>query len=1003
MKTDLGVPMPRPERPLELNDGPLTSFASDLRKLRETAGSPPYRTLARQAHYSVTTLSEAAGGRMLPSLAVTLSYVRACGGDPVEWEQRWRDTSARLARPAATASTDPAELRAPYLGLAAFQAADADRFFGREILVESLRDQVRQHRLVGVLGASGSGKSSLLRAGLVSTARMPSVVFTPGMHPMEECAVQLAVLTGESAPLLRQELAADPTALHLRIRQTLAANPGRTDLLLVVDQFEELFTLCGDAAERQDFITALVHAATTASSQTRVVLGVRSDFFTHCAGYPELHDALSDGQVLVGPMTSDELREAIVKPAAAANLTVDTALVTRLVAETANRPGVLPLVSHALLETWHRRQGMALTAAGYEEVGGIRHALARTAEAAYTAFTQDQQTTARQILLRLTALGEGTEDTKRRINRVELDDTDEVRVVLAALACGRLIVLDHHSVEIAHEALIGHWPRLRDWLAEDREGLHIHRQLTEATTVWEAMEHDPEALYRGARLVRAREWIGSTTPGLSGREQAFVTASVDITRQEAQLARRRTRRLRQLVAALAVLLVLATGITTYSVAQQETIARQRDAETIQNVINEIPTIHGRYFGGLSDELALALYRRDPTPQNLGRVLASDANTVTFRPNVGDSTLGGRRGVIALSTDGLTYAVGSDSGAIIISRWSGDPNVAKLVSATIPGPYIPPDALYDGAVNSIAIARDGRTLAASRDDGTVTLWNIANLAAPSRLRAVTYPQPREVEFTTDGQYLTVASCAPTMCMSTEVTTVPSDHFVQFWELNHLDNKGVEVRLESSDGPVSIAANGSILAAWNPTFYLTGIKIWDVGNVREGKVTLLNESRVSDAVTEMAASPDGRKLAITTESCCSTAVRLKIAQVATGGRLTDLATLPVDFVAPFARPIFSPNGRELAAVQYNRSSSLWNVFDSQQPQELAEIPLDGAYRTIFLTGDRLAGIGIEGVKIWSTNLDLVSSKICSEVKSAPLKEWPQWDSFFPNMHVPEPCAS
>src|SRR4051812_13005822 len=294
--------MPRSERPLDAGDTPLLRFAADLRALRTHAGNPPYRELSRLAHYSTAVLCDAAGGRKLPSRAVTLAFVTACGGDTTEWAVRWREVADLLA----SERPEPASESAPYPGLAAFEISDADRFFGRDDLLAELLEQVRAHRFVGVFGASGSGKSSLLRAGLAAQASGHVVVMTPGAAPLAECAVRLAALTGDSAVALHAELTADRANLHLRISQALAESP--EDLVLVVDQFEEIFTLADDP---DPFIEALVHAATTERSRVRVVLGVRADFFGHCGSIPALRDALRDRTVLVGAMTPDELREAV--------------------------------------------------------------------------------------------------------------------------------------------------------------------------------------------------------------------------------------------------------------------------------------------------------------------------------------------------------------------------------------------------------------------------------------------------------------------------------------------------------------------------------------------------------------------------------------------------------------------------------------------------------------------------------------------------------------------
>ncbi|MEU4522954.1 XRE family transcriptional regulator [Amycolatopsis sp. NPDC024027] len=325
------VAVPRGERPLEGGDGVVVRFAHDLRILRENAGRPTYRELGARAHYSAAALSEAAGGRKLPTLSVTVAYVAACGGDTAEWTTRWRAIAAELAAANAEPSDTNDQAKAPYLGLAAFEPEDADRFFGRDQLVADLVNRVNQHRFLGVFGSSGCGKSSVLRAGLAAylTAEReqddaPVVVFTPGERPFEECAVHLARFLGEAPGTLREEFFEDPRNLHLRIRQAVAGDAADTDVVLIVDQFEELFTLCGDESQRARFIDALVTAAADPASRARVVLGVRADFLEHCGRHHRLVSALYDAQVLVGPMNVDELRQAIVGPAVTQDLLVET-------------------------------------------------------------------------------------------------------------------------------------------------------------------------------------------------------------------------------------------------------------------------------------------------------------------------------------------------------------------------------------------------------------------------------------------------------------------------------------------------------------------------------------------------------------------------------------------------------------------------------------------------------------------------------------------------------
>ncbi|MFD3313495.1 hypothetical protein [Streptomyces sp. NPDC058694] len=474
--------MGRPERPLDPEAGPIQRLAHELRALRTSAGGPSYRTMAASAGFSATTLSDAAAGRRLPSLAVVQGYVRACGGDPAEWEPRWKEAESEAAEAVREEAADSAP---PYRGLARFEPADRELFFGRDRLLDELRALACGHRFAVVFGASGSGKSSLLRAGLIPRLRediarrgCPAVlrVFTPGARPAT------------------------------RFGHLLTPADDEPESWVVVDQFEEVFTLCRDRAERDRFIDLLL-AAREPDSRLRVVVAVRADFYARCAEHRGLADALFGAALLVGSMTADELRDTVVGPAQAVGLLVERELTARVVEEVLDRPGALPMLSHALLETWKRRRGRLLTLAAYEAAGGVRGAIAATAEEAYGQLSAAQAHTARQLLLRLIEPGQGTDDTRRPLSRAELDEwaDREVPVAVERLARARLLTVDEDGVELAHEALITCWPRLRGWIDEDRERLRHHRRLTEAARAWLEHDRDPGGLYRGTRLARAEE------------------------------------------------------------------------------------------------------------------------------------------------------------------------------------------------------------------------------------------------------------------------------------------------------------------------------------------------------------------------------------------------------------------------------------------------------------------------------------------------------------------
>ncbi|MFD9884630.1 hypothetical protein ACFWZT_24545 [Streptomyces alboflavus] len=539
--------MGRPETLLDPGAGPVQEFAYALRKLRQEADSPTYREMARSARYSVTALSQAAAGTALPSLAVTLAYVRACGGNVPQWEDRWKQAHE------ATALAEPRDDRTqpPYQGLARFEPDDHDRFFGRDTLVDVARTLVGAHRFTAVLGPSGSGKSSLLRAGLI-----------PALRARTDGLAAIRILTPGEHPLRTHAPALDPA-------------DGDADTVVLVDQFEEVFTLCHDPAERAAFIDRLL-AAREPDSRLRVVIAVRADFYGRCAEHRALADALTASSLLVGPMSDTELREAVVQPARTAGLIVERDLTTRLISETKGEPGGLPLLSHVLLETWRRSRGRTLTVEAYEAAGGLHGAIAQTAETVHTRLTDTQADLARQLLLRLIAPGEGAPDTRRPVPRCELDladDTGDVDQVLDRLARARLITLDDDTVDLAHEALIPAWPRLRGWIDADRERLLVHRRLTEAAHAWAQLHHHRDSLWRGPRLTAAEEhW---TTPS---QQQSLTSLERDFLRA-GTAARRRARRLRRvLVAVVSVLAVLASLAGGLALQQHRTAARQYEEQ-----------------------------------------------------------------------------------------------------------------------------------------------------------------------------------------------------------------------------------------------------------------------------------------------------------------------------------------------------------------------------------------------------------------------------------------
>ncbi|MEV4894493.1 hypothetical protein AB0K48_34425 [Nonomuraea sp. NPDC055795] len=939
--------MPRAERPLDEGDSALLQFARDLRSLRDKAGKPTYRELSVRAHYSEAALSQAAAGRKLPSLAVTVAYVRACGGSADEWEERWREVAAELIGP------EPGEQgEAPYVGLAPFQPEDAHRFFGRERLVEEVLSRLAHQRVVVLFGASGSGKSSVLRAGVLRRLTCLTLLLTPGARPLEECAIRLARLTGAaSVPRLTF-----PRAVHQEIRRGL---PDGQELVIVVDQFEELFTMCRDPDERHCFIAELLLAAEEGSC--RVVLGVRADFYAHCTAFPKLLPALRDGHVTLGPMTRDELRQAIIQPASRSGCAVETALVTELIAQARGEVGILPLLSHALLETWRRRRGNALTLGDYRAAGGLEHALARTAESIYDGLSGHQRDLIRNLMVRLTALGESTEDTKRRIGRDELDDTRDTRQMLERLAAARLIALDRGHVEISHEALIGAWPRLRGWLTEDREGLLLHRQLTEATATWQSLDHDADSLYRGVRLARTREWATRHPSALTEREWNFLNAGLAAEQAAHGLTRRRTRRLRQSVAVLSLLLVVAVVTTTYAIRAEQDAARQRNTALAQIVIGKAAALR-KHDPVLAAQLSLAAYRLSPTDQTKTAVLTAIPLSYTRRlsghtANVNTVAYNGRT-VLTASHDRsarlwtvadptrprTTATLSAHEGNVNAAAFRPDGRVlataswdrtARLWSTTDPRHPLANLGRHAREVNAVAFNDDGRLAATGSSDSTAKLWDVSNPRSPRPLTTLT-------------GHANVVVAVAFQPRGDLLATAAFDHTVGLWDLT---GRRAPAFLTGHQAPVTwvaFSSDGTTMASASQD---STVRVWDVVR-RRTVATLAGHDRI---VRSVAFSPDTRLIATASEDGTA---RLWHTPYYRPAAILEAHTQPVVSVA------FSPDGRTLATASDDDTVILWSIPPG-----------------------------------WPTNTAQADAWICAAV-TAPISH-KTWTTYFPGLPYQPPC--
>lgn len=548
-------------------DAPTThSFPAQLRRLRRERGLS-LADLARRTHYRKGYLSKIETGakRATVDVARLCDQVLRAEGALLDLVERAPQRAAG-SRKEADGTAAQSEGACPYRGLSAFGPQDSAWFFGRErataVLVERIFDRLGSGPLM-LVAPSGAGKSSLLHAGLVPALRRgdfpmpgadrwPLVTLTPIARPLEELLEQTVKDLGITAEQLRREPAALLEASMARSGGSPAApgeqRPPPWRPVVIVDQFEELFTACADEDERRAFVRVLAALAgppPTADPHTPgiVVLGVRADFVGNCLDLPDLAPVFTDGLFVVPPMSEAELRASITRPAELSGLTLQPGLLPLLLRgepgtargngsgdETPS--GALPLLSHALLATWQQREGAELTVAGYERAGGIQGAIARTAETVFARLYPAEQRTIRRILSRLVFVTDGSGATRRRVNRVapmgQFTDAEGAAAALDAFVRARLITLDRDTVEITHEALLHAWPRLRDWIHADRAGLLLHQQLAHAAAAWESEGRDPP------RCTAGRGWT-SCARGPTNRTDGAASASLAGGRPEASM------------------------------------------------------------------------------------------------------------------------------------------------------------------------------------------------------------------------------------------------------------------------------------------------------------------------------------------------------------------------------------------------------------------------------------------------------------------------------------
>ncbi|WP_440066747.1 nSTAND1 domain-containing NTPase [Streptosporangium sp. OZ121] len=887
-------------------------------------------------------------------------------GDREAWDEAYRALNDQIEEREPVRSvpriTRTAEPSSPYRGLEAFGPADADYFFGRDALTAALLDRITGiGGLLIVMGPSGSGKSSLLRAGLVPAlardAVTAPVVFTPGAEPLRTLC-DLAQSGDEAGT--------DRLAGILRTRWSNRA--------VIIDQFEEVFT-AGQESRRSTFVEVVTALGAGAGGPLVVVLGVRADFLGHCAQYSALVPAV-ERPVVVTPMTRENLLEVITGPARLAGLTLQDGLAELLLEDLrsdrnhADAVGVLPLLSHALRETWAHREGTDLTLAGYRASGGIIRSLAQSADATVNGLDPVARQTARRLLTRLVHVGVDAADTARRMPLTGLPADPRLRQVLDHLARARLLSVDAQSVQIAHEALIRGWPRLRTWIEEDRAHLVVLQRLDADAAAWQEGGRDAAYLYAGNRLQTARDAYDAASwarPADDALAHAFLAASQEAAAHARRAAVRRRRLARAALVLVSVLALAAsaTGVLAMRTADRAEAQRREAVSRLLTARSDAMRTADPIVAGL---LAVAAWRYTPTEEARYSMLAALATPLEAVLNSPSADIG----AVAIGPDGETVATGDTSGTVRLWDITGRPKGAPLTghrSGVYPIVFSPDGAViasgdgdeehdgvvlirdaatgrpltspltgHRGALSAIAFSHDGATLSTADENQIVQRWDTKTW----RRLGPAFGPLREG----DDAWTLFGPGGSALAVRTDRFSNTSS-----WQVRDLAT-GRPYGPPIVAGELAFSPDGRTVTTSNDNLGEDGglIQQWDLTTHRK----IGTPVRVGTSIYSMTYSPDGRTVAI---GGGDGVVRFLDARTRrpTGAVLRGHST----FVSDLA---YSADGAHLMTTATERNARIWDTTSWAQVSGPAPAPAaDRFVSAAAISGDgRVMAIQTDGIR-------------------------------------------